>query len=205
MGVYRAEEERLLARALDGAPLIFIDFEASSLNQKRSYPIQFGWQRVVGDTLQDHGAFLIRAAPAWDVPGAWSADAARIHKLTKEEIERDGLDPAAAASRTLDLVRDAVVVGDAPSYDRHWWRVLLDQLPDRPKPPVMVDLDELGTRLTHTDEDLLLAARDAAKKTHPATHRAGEDAMHLAVRWLETKRLLRIRPSSETRSAAPGL
>ncbi|GIL40911.1 3'-5' exonuclease [Roseiterribacter gracilis] len=202
MGSYREHEEALLDRALAGAPLLFVDFEASSLNQKRSYPIQFGWQRVVGDRLTDSGSFLIRTAPEWDVPGAWSDEAARIHKINKDELVR-GLAPIAAAARTRDLIGDAVVIGDAPSYDRHWWRVLLDQLPARPAPPVMIDLDELGMRVAHGDEALLRAAREVATTKRPATHRAGDDAMHLAVRWLEIQR--RIRLSSKTRSAAPAL
>jgi DNA polymerase III epsilon subunit-like protein len=203
MTSYREQEEALLDRAVAGAPLLFIDFEASSLHQKRSYPIQFGWQRVVGDQLTDSGSFLIRTAPAWDVAGAWSDEAARVHGLTKDELQRNGLDAAEAAARTQALIADAVVIGDAPSYDRHWWRVLLDQLPDQPSPPVMIDLDELGMRVAQGDQALLLAALNFAKQTRPATHRAGDDAMHLAVRWLEIRK--RIRLSSETRSAAPAL
>jgi DNA polymerase III epsilon subunit-like protein len=205
MASYRAQEEALLERALRGAPLLFVDFEASSLNQKRSYPIEFGWQRVVGGEARDRGAFLIRTAPVWDVPGAWTDEASRVHGITRAAIDREGLDPADAASRTLDLIGDAVVVGDAPSYDRHWWRVLLDQLPGKPKPPVMIDLDELGMRVVRGDEAKLHAARADASERRPATHRAEQDAMHLAERWLALQRLLRVRPSSETRPAAPGL
>ncbi|MDB5367174.1 MAG: hypothetical protein JWM77_3101 [Rhodospirillales bacterium] len=197
MRSYRAKEEALLDRAVAGAPLLFIDFEASSLNQKRSYPIQFGWQRVIGESLGDAGSFLIRSAPDWDVPGAWSDEAALVHGLHKEELQRDGLDAAEAAARTRDLIDRAVVVGDAPSYDRHWWRVLLDQLPDRPAPPVMVDLDELGARMVQKlrgapDPALLVAARDAAVEQRPVTHHAGDDAKHLAVRWLEILRRVRV-------------
>lgn len=192
MGSYRDEEERNLARALDGADLLFVDFEASSLNQKRSYPIQFGWQRVAAGKLADAGAFLIRTAAAWDVPGAWSNEAARVHGIGKEELA-DGVATTEAAARTRELVGDAVVVGDAPSYDRHWWRVLLDELPGKPKPPVMVDLDELSMRLVEAfggSPATILAAREEARALRPPTHRADDDAAYLAQRWVRLRQLL---------------
>jgi hypothetical protein len=195
MDSYRAQELALLERALAGAPLLFIDFEASSLDPKRSYPIQFGWQRVRAGRLADGGTFLIRPAPHWDVPGSWSEAAARVHGLTRDALA-GGLDAAGAARRTLELAAGAVVAGDAPSYDRHWWRVLLDELPHKERPPVMLHLDELSTQLVVSvrgiaDETVVAAARDRACTLRPPTHRAGDDAAHLARRWIELLHLLR--------------
>lgn len=189
---YREEEEQKLAQALDGAELLFVDFEASSLNQKRSYPIQFGWQRVVQGKLADAGEFLIRTAPAWDVPGAWSDEAGRVHGISRQEIA-NGMATVDAAARTCAVVGRSIVVGDAPSYDRHWWRVLLDELPGKPKPPVMVDLDQLCTRMIQAyggSEDMILKARDEARALRPPTHRAGDDAAYLAQRWIKLRERL---------------
>jgi hypothetical protein len=97
--------------------IVFIDFEATSLG-RHGVPIEVGW--VAEDGVGE--GCLIRPAPGWT---DWSDEAAAVHGITREDLERDGEDHAEVARRLLVSVGDQPVYASAPSWDGQWLSRLL--------------------------------------------------------------------------------
>ncbi|MEA2677083.1 MAG: hypothetical protein QOJ81_1224 [Chloroflexota bacterium] len=80
--------------------LISVDIEASGDSPSN------GSLLSIGACLVDDPAagIYLELKPVPDMP--WSAEAEGVHKLTREHLERDGLDPADAMRRLEGWVRD---------------------------------------------------------------------------------------------------
>ena len=61
----------------------FIDVEASGLGNT-SYPIEVAWNDAEG-LITNH---LVKPEPQWT---SWDPEAERIHGITKEQLEKDGI------------------------------------------------------------------------------------------------------------------
>lgn len=92
---------------------IFIDFEASSLDLIESYPIEVGICMPNGDTH----SWLIRPHVLWK---DWSGMAAKIHGISREELENNGTECVEVANALNDLLGDALVYCDAWTFDSFW-------------------------------------------------------------------------------------
>jgi len=97
--------------------LVFLDFEASSLNDK-SYPVEVGW--VWEDGREE--AHLIRPAPRWT---DWDLQAEAIHGIPRAELEEKGEDHAAVARRMIEVLSGHDLCASAPSWDGKWLSALL--------------------------------------------------------------------------------
>lgn len=97
--------------------IVFLDFEASSLNRK-SFPVEVAWVFETGEG-ESH---LIRPQPDWT---DWEAEAEGIHGLSRERLEREGMPADALARRMMEVLGPHSLYASAPSWDGKWLSVLL--------------------------------------------------------------------------------
>jgi hypothetical protein len=172
------------------ALIVFLDFEASRLG-KQGFPIEVGWAAESG--LEE--SHLIRPAPGWD---EWSADAERVHGISRDRVLRDGTPHDVVARRMLEVLAGHQLFASAPSWDGHWLSRLLRA----------AGLPRHALRLHDTDEAHRLAALAALEgagvpaglrheflekllgSVHqgPRAHRALEDAKHELRLWYGLRR-----------------
>ncbi|MFC3077921.1 hypothetical protein ACFODL_07465 [Phenylobacterium terrae] len=170
----------------------FLDFEASSLADD-SYPIEVGWVFEDG-RREEH---LIRPAPGWT---DWAADAAAVHRLTRERLLSEGEPHEAVARRILEVLGDNEVYVSAPSWDGKWLSVLLRAagLPRhamRFKPTAEAHAAAIaeawGRDPTPEEVEGLVTLARLAVATEPVRHRALADAEQELRLWREVGRMAR--------------
>lgn len=176
---------------------VFIDFEASSLNDD-GYPIEVGW--VFEDGRSE--AHLIRPAPEWT---DWDAEAEALHHISRATLET-ATPHDAVARRLLDELGEHSVYASAPSWDGKWLSLLLRsaglprhalRLKDSDEAHFEAVAEALGASVAPEKvgaiaADLLDNARDALSKD-PVRHRALDDAERERQIWLGVARLARER------------
>lgn len=96
-----------------------IDIEASGFG-RGSYPIEIGVALASRETL----SFLIRPPAHWD---HWSADAQRIHGITRERLLEQGEAPLEVALQMNELLKGGVLYSDAWGFDSSWLAKLFDE------------------------------------------------------------------------------
>lgn len=95
--------------------MIILDVEASGLDPS-SYPIEIAWQHRANPNLFD--SFLIKPIATWT---HWDPYAeANLHRLSRSELDADGISIAEAAQRLNLALNGQTVYTDAPDYDRMW-------------------------------------------------------------------------------------
>ena len=182
--------------------IVFVDFEASSLEQG-SFPIEIAW--VCPDGAGE--SHLIRPAPGWE---GWSAASERVHGIGRAALGRDGEDAAAVALRAhSELHPDrSVIFSDAPAFDQYWMETLFRVAGCHPIPRLLdaADLNvseglslldairaPRGTpewaRLERHADDRASAIIAAAEEAHSGgiRHRALHDATRLWRVWMAVK------------------
>jgi hypothetical protein len=174
---------------------VFIDFEASSLNDN-GYPIEVGWVFEDGPS-ETH---LIKPAETWT---DWDAEAESLHRITRSMLE-GGTPHDVVARRVLDVLGEHTVYATAPSWDGKWLSVLLRgaglprhamRLKDSDEAHAEAVADALGAgltpqRLAAVTADLIEQARMTVGKPE-VRHRALQDAEQERQVWLEVGRLAR--------------
>lgn len=173
-------------RSHDQGMHVFLDFEASSLNSKKSFPVEVGW--VLEDGAgQSH---LIRPAPHWT---DWDAEAEAVHGISREQLEREGEDVAVVCDRVVSLFAGNEVHCSAPSWDGHWLSMLL-RAAGRPRHLVRmtdtaVAFEAAARQRLGTDDReaiaALIASVLAAAEGWPVAHRAEPDARREWRIWRE--------------------
>lgn len=90
-----------------------LDFEASGLDLKRSYPIEVGYTDGDGIAV----SMLIKPAADWTY---WNEDSQVIHGIDRELLDREGHDISYVVHKlNNDLAGHSVVV-DGGDYDLFW-------------------------------------------------------------------------------------
>lgn len=152
-----------------GPRVAFIDLEASGLIGA-SWPVEVGWAYADGDAQ----SFLIRPDPSWPMT-AWDPNAEKLHGISVEQLEREGVDAAAACSRIASALADVHVYSDAPDWDAYWIMRLFAAA-GRRMPFVIREFSRLMPPLSADEKAEILKAADAKA---PRRHRAADDARHL--------------------------
>jgi hypothetical protein len=172
---------------------VFIDFEASSLNDD-GYPIEVGW---VFEDGRGEG-HLIKPAAEWT---DWDDEAESLHGISRSDLQA-GTPHDVVARRVLDVLGKHDVYATAPSWDGKWLSVLLRgaglprhamRLKDSDELHAQAVAETLGgsipqQKLAAITADLLEQARDTLGKS-PVRHRAQDDAERERQVWLEVRRL----------------
>ena len=157
---------------------IFLDFEASSLS---GWPVEIGlaWYGRIGpkERIQNL-SFLIRPESGWG-EADWDALAEEVHGIGLEELRREGRPAMDVARVVAQLVAGRTLVSDAASFDGRLLARLFEAMPE-PAPEVQVlDMTSLLRRLSPA-----VATRcEAVLAEAPIPHRAGPDAIRLALAW----------------------
>lgn len=156
-------------------PLVFLDIEASSLAPD-SWPLEIGcaW---IGPAGVETSEALIRPRPDWPL-SAWSAQAEKVHGISLAQLEAAGY-----SAETVAVATDAFIGVDLVSTNPHWDAVWLARLRGPERAPLRLRLlrSVAAERLDPAAADRFALA--LLRRTAP--HRAGPDAMQLAMAWAE--------------------
>jgi hypothetical protein len=147
----------------------FIDLEASGLGA-RSWPVEIGW--AFADGTAD--SFLVRPDPSW-TDDAWDRRAESLHGISREILEREGIDARDACLRLNAALGGVKVFSDAPDWDGFWLFRLFSASGVRQAFQIQ-DFGRLVRPLAGVREEALLAR---AARIAPRRHRAKADALHL--------------------------
>jgi hypothetical protein len=168
------------------ARIAFVDCEASSVDEHRSYPIEVGWC-FVGDV--DAESHLIVPHPDWI---DWDPQSQEIHGLSRRFLFEQGEPGPQVARRLVAALKGATAYADS-DMDQLWLTKLCAAAAVTPAPT----LHPFDALLQQTLQDmpyasrlkLTLEARWFADANAPRTHRAGPDALHLRTWYQEALRL----------------
>lgn len=158
-------------------PWLFLDFEATSLDNKVSTPIEIGWV----DESGEGEAHLIRPAPGWN---DWDPEAAAMHGISRKSLDA-GVPVGEICARLIALAETNTLLASAPSWDGHWLSMLLRAGGHRRHLLRLQDTEvafadaarcRLGPEATQADIDALVAGARAAADAAPHAHRALADA-----------------------------
>jgi DNA polymerase III subunit epsilon len=151
-------------------PLLFLDFEASSLS-RASWPLEIGCSAIMDGEIKTT-AMLIRPRAWWT---DWSEASAAIHGIRRADLD-DGRDADHVAAWT-DGFRHYLVVSDQPEWEQYW----LDRLREERSPIPVTDLHQAAAqRLTRRGLDWMYERLERRR----APHRAGPDSRRLADAYL---------------------
>ena len=154
-------------------PFITVDFEASCLPQYgQSFPIEVGIASSAGWSR----SWLIRPHARW-ASWQWAVEAEALHGITRERLEREGIDAAQVAAMLREAVGDDLLIADS-YFDDDWCRTLFEAAGERDYPPVhcLADL-----RAFHdVSAERLTRAMAEADFQRARRHRAEDDARWLA-------------------------
>ncbi|WP_092020511.1 3'-5' exonuclease [Marinobacter zhejiangensis] len=152
----------------------FIDFEASSLDLIASYPIEVGLCLPDG-TLH---SWLIRPHVLWK---DWSESAERIHGISRETLEREGVVVTEVATQ-LNTLLDGHVFCDAWTFDSFWLHRLFRAANLQPA----FQLESISLLLTSAEVKAWSATRQQViQRLSLPVHRAANDALILRETWCE--------------------
>jgi len=165
---------------------VFLDFEASSLSKKNSYPIEVGWVFEDGRETE----YLIRPAPAWI---EWDPAAEAVHGISRATLLREGTPHDMVCDRLVAALRDDLIHASSPSWDGHWLSMLLRaagrprhlmRLRDSEEAFVEAARAHLGP--TASPEAVAAAIAEARRQVGegPPAHRALADARREYRIWL---------------------
>ena len=158
-------------------PVIFLDFEASALGVE-GYPIEVGWALVSSPGQVIVRSMLIRPARQW-ATWEWSPDSAAVHNIAQEELMRNGI-PAGTVAQVMNTeLAGQVVHSDHPRGDGFWLHVLFDAAGLVPT----FRLKDIASAFERVSD--LAYERAVERGNHPpVTHRAGDDALHWARKYI---------------------
>lgn len=180
----------------DKADIVFLDFEASSLN-KEGYPVEVAWVFASGG----EESYLIRPAPTWT---DWAAESEATHHLPREKLVADGVPHDEVANRMLTALAGYALYATAPSWDGQWLSRLLRGA-GLPRHALRVQDSDIAhenaiieaLKAAHIPEaeqariakDILSQARLKDDAKGEPAHRALADARRELEIWREVKRL----------------
>lgn len=176
----------------DTRPLAVLDFEASCLPAPgASFPIEVGVAYIDTDEVR---SWLIKPITRWREKGVWDPAAEKLHGITREQLERDGLPVDVVCSELTATIAGHCVLSDNVGADDGWLSILFaavgQEVPFRLESALDLAREALRScrpGLVTSDMDtVIIDALRCAKERHPVEHRAGPDA----ARWAEALRLL---------------
>jgi hypothetical protein len=166
-------------------PPVFFDIEASSLE---GVPIEIGWAFADAKTGSIQAeSYLIQPPDAWHLAASWDEEAERLHGIGQGHLQREGNTASHIMHRMNEVLDGAILYSDAPAWDGEWMRMIVDAGCVAPRFSVSHTEAHgfIGTLARDGDwrsEDVLALVGTIAA-TYPRTHRAADDARHLAALW----------------------
>jgi DNA polymerase III epsilon subunit-like protein len=158
-------------------PIVVLDFEASAMPSRSSYPIEVGIAFVLSGESR---SWLIRPTEQWLQTGQWDPESEKIHRLTKEVLLAEGQPVDRVRSELTEAVAGHRVLSDALMADALWLRSLYGGTPAFRLGSVGAVLEALTAPLGSGGRGPLAKAVKLASRRFPQAHRAGPDARRLA-------------------------
>ncbi len=154
--------------------LIFIDFEASSLDAE-SWPIEVGLTIIEDGELRSWSS-MIKPEPNWP-ERAWSCESTGIHNIARVDLDAA---PSAAdvAEQLVERIGQRHIISDAPGFDWFWAFRLLDVIDATP--PRFIDVDRVVKLACDGHVGAMLVAFNHLSDA-PRGHRAGADTERMAI------------------------
>lgn len=165
----------------DGISLIVtLDFEASSLPEPGSFPIEVGVAFVDSGDIR---SWLIRPEPHWNSDGRWDSSAQRLHGIDRARLSDEGQPVVEVVRKLTDAVQGRTVVSDYPPADSFWLEALYGSAGQ--KPPFRIGgltrlLEKLTAASGKQGYGQIDEAMKLARQRFPLEHRAGPDARRVA-------------------------
>lgn len=161
---------------IDISKIRFLDIEASGLH-RGSYPIEFAWSDI---HLATH-EFLIKPHESWGLEN-WSVVSERIHGISRQQLEADGIPVEDATARLNAALAGTVVVSDHPGPDTRWLVTLFELVGIEPDFEIgdWHQLCQIEAARQWLTQDQVTAIEAAAGGEFPRLHRARPDALYLA-------------------------
>jgi hypothetical protein len=161
---------------IDISRIRFLDIEASGL-QRGSYPIEFAWSDINLATQE----FLVRPHLSWGLEN-WSVASERIHGISRQQLEADGIPVEDAAARLNAALAGMVVVSDHPGPDTHWLTTLFELVEIEPEFEIgdWHELCQIEAAQQWLTQEEVTAIEVATSSEFPRLHRARPDALYLA-------------------------
>ena len=159
---------------------LFMDFEASGLDTRQSYPIEVAWSNADGSIE----SYLIRPEPGWTY---WDNLAeVEIHGISREQLFDEGLPVEWVVGRMRGKLKGQAVYVDGGEMDAFWCHRLFDYKGFAVKLPFSLrDFDNLLVfefdTWTVTDQDKMLPIKMKARDEAGGIHRAAMDVKYLQV------------------------
>lgn len=155
-------------------PLLFLDFEASSLSRD-SWPIEIGYSWIADGQVWTR-ASLIAPRPDWPL-SAWSEVSARVHGIPQADLwSAPSADEIAAET---DWFAGFEVISENPAWEQLW----LDRLRAGRGPQIAVSSLRRALRERLDEQAASAVVQSLFRSTAP--HRAGPDAERLARAWFK--------------------
>jgi hypothetical protein len=161
---------------------VFYDIEASSL---AGFPIEIGWAQVTPSFAISAESHLVHHF-GWHLSRRWCKEAERIHGISRADIRARGRPPYQLALHMNAALGGRQLFADS-GFDEHWLRMIFEAAGVEPAFTVRRMLSDalvgtLAAGKTIASSKLAELLADAAR-SEPRTHRAGQDARHLAAQW----------------------
>jgi hypothetical protein len=154
---------------------LFVDFEASGLHLG-SFPVEVGW--ASSDGISE--VHLIRPTAAW-LHTPWDPQAERIHGINLDRLLIVGEPVQTVATRLRDAAVGHRLYSNDVGHDERWLRSLLREAGNENPDALKLWCANILFRDLASDRGVDLAAvRRLASQRVPVTHRADDDARHLA-------------------------
>ena len=153
----------------DAKPIAVLDFEASGLHDD-SYPIEVAWGFASTLEIEHH---LIMPAPDWEY---WDWMAQEIHGISRAKLFSEGKGGPFICARMLKELAGHDVYADGVEYDQMWMDTLFEAAGLKGQAPVLQHFQML---VSYKGEGVAAEAAEIAARTHPRTHRAGDDVAHM--------------------------
>ncbi len=161
------------------ANVLCLDFEASAVGP-RSYPIEVA---VIACETGSGKDWLIRPPPCWLEHGSWSAESAGVHGIALRSLIEDGIAAEQVARELAELCREKTVLCDGGEHDLRWLVTLFSAIEEFP-PFELTDFHAFAWNLALQSgcrpDVAIVRSENEAHARFPVTHRAQEDARHLA-------------------------
>lgn len=156
--------------------MIFLDFEASA--GMGGYPIEVGWCRVNPDRSLTSAGKLIRHDKWLDECERWDWRAEQIHHISRANLMEWGESPAIVMTWLNEHLSGCQAYADSP-MDGIWLRELAAAAGVEPT----FQLGDFVSLIPNAPARLDVAGVHAARD-EPKTHRAEQDARHLAAHYV---------------------
>jgi len=158
----------------------FLDIESSALIF--GFPIEV----ALCDDALNVQSWLIAPNAKWDRLH-WDALAEQTHGISYALLSEKGRPAIEVADEVVAALKGCTVYSDAVPFDSHWFNMLCDVGQEQPacriEPISNLFRSRFGESQSDEDEARQIAATAFADRFWPHIHRAGADALNLAVNF----------------------